>query len=227
MKQFKRTQVIMLPTKDILASNIGLKWTKEGTLLLLNDNMITKVIDSNKSIPQHLYIISDDEIKEGDWFIYYTHKDGNVLKQCKEIKNDIILCIDNQLISLELNNRKIIATTSTILCQTSRREIPQPSQQFIKKYIESYNKGNVGSNNFTITDILVEYEYCFKGENISRETTLGKLIELKVNLKDNTITIKKLKDSWNREEVTALIYKHTEDILKQRISIETWIEQNL
>lgn len=38
-------------------------------------------------------------------------------------------------------------------------------------------------------------------------------ITLKVNQKDNTITIKPVKDSWNREEVRELIYEHTNFLL--------------
>jgi hypothetical protein len=58
----------------------------------------------------------------------------------------------------------------------------------------------------------------------------------KINIKDNTITIKKVKDSWNREEVSSLI----KQVVKGRecksefmcyapiiIDIDKWIEQNL
>ena len=70
--------------------------------------------------------------------------------------------------------------------------LPQPSQQFIEKYIEKYNKGNV------ITDVLVEYEYLLD------DRAVLPYWNLKINTKDNTITIKKIKDSWNREEVIEL-----------------------
>jgi len=52
--------------------------------------------------------------------------------------------------------------------------------------------------------------------------------KLKVNPKDNTITIKKLKDSWNKDEVIELIYKYCKEIT-QCISEkdEKWIEENL
>lgn len=47
----------------------------------------------------------------------------------------------------------------------------------------------------------------------------NKRIRPVVNPKDNTITIKKLKDNWNREEVTEIL-------LDRGISKE-WIEKNL
>lgn len=53
----------------------------------------------------------------------------------------------------------MIATTNkTLLCEQDRflkgykGELPQPSPQFIEKYIESYNSGNI------ITEVMVEYE---------------------------------------------------------------------
>jgi hypothetical protein len=39
---------------------------------------------------------------------------------------------------------------------------------------------------------------------------------------------KKVKDSWNREEVIELLYKHTEMMLKgYSSSLNKWIEENL
>lgn len=68
----------------------------------------------------------------------------------------------------------IIASTDLKL------NLPLPSPQFIERYIEKFNEGK------QITQIMVLFE-----ENL-----------LKVNPKDNTITIKKLKDYFDREEVT-------------------------
>ena len=113
-----------------------------------------------------------------------------------------------------------------------RINLPQPSQQFIQKYIEEYNKGNI------ITDVLVEYEIKSNaglGHNewvylqhiegkryvpikieannqdiyqLGKEDTFEDYeleCNLKVNLTDNTITIKKAKDSYTREEVDRML----------------------
>ena len=77
--------------------------------------------------------------------------------------------------------------------------IPKPSDSFISKYIEEYNKGNI------ITDLLVEYE---EGKSYSGNEGLIIKEWLKINPKDNTITIKKAKDSWNKEEVIRLLEKY-------------------
>ena len=44
---------------------------------------------------------------------------------------------------------------------------------------------------------------------------------------DNTINILTQKDSWSRDEVIALIEKHTTDMFKQRITLDEWISKNL
>ena len=97
--------------------------------------------------------------------------------------------------------------------------LPQPSQQFIQKYIEEYNKGNV------ITDVLVEYDYLLD------DRAVLPYWNLKVNTKDNTITIKKVKDSWNRDEVKLELrtmhinlYGADKFALEQ---VDKWIEENL
>jgi hypothetical protein len=98
-------------------------------------------------------------------------------------------------------------------------KLPQPSQQFIEKYIECYNKDEI------ITDVLVEYN----SSNDSLDYG-GVYIpsSLKINPKDNTITIKKLKESWTREEVVILLNKlnHTLNIGSD-LTLEQWIEENL
>ena len=141
-----------------------------------------------------IYILSDDEIKEGDLHITSDHSGFGFRKY------------------------KIIATTDTSLKTDNPNydigklayiTLPQPSQQFIEKYIESYNKGEV------ITDILVEYEIDklkqlhTDSNSLSLAESLGSFIhwKLKVNTKDNSITIKKLKDNWNREEVKQFAIK--------------------
>jgi hypothetical protein len=212
MNQFKREHVIMLPTNKqsslalidiptpILCSSIQ---RKEGQLYIKESYPLN--INT-----QHLYIISDDEIKEGDW--------------CIDTINNILFMSDGNLKLHKNTDKKIIATTDTSL------GLPQPSQQFIEKYIESYNKGEV------ITDVLVEYE--------ADLTTITKVdyglqhwdYKLKVNPKDNTITIKKLKDNWNREEHISDIYRlcsllyfspNREVDFNTKEELFKWIEDNL
>ena len=236
MEQFKRVKVVMLPTNEKAVN------TKEYQLLLSNSLFWTSKIEierysegwfflNNSSNPnscaitvpnvenfkhQHLYIISDDEIKLFDWV--YNNKE-NIVEQITS-KTQLIFVLEENKENQTF--KKIIATTDASL------GLPQPSQQFIEKYIEEYNKGNV------ITDVLVEYQtklewtYSHSGNRIQEESNPF----LKINHKDNTITIKKVKDSWNREEVIILLEKALAESKEQyslldRVGINKWIEENL
>ncbi len=232
----KKCQVVMLPTnqqsKIFLKSSNRLEYNQYPPLHGIKD-LGWKY--------QHLYIISDatdksDEIKEGDWFI--------------NIKQNIIY--QNDIKNYDTNKaylKKIIATTDESLkwefkgVQMSRMfSLPQPSQSFIERFIESYNNGK------PIVDILVEYE---KEYNNSMEEMLEKehyqpigtfdsKNKPKINPKDNTITIKRVKDSYSREETISLIIKgvydlyditeiDTDTLLRglNKTKLEKWIEQNL
>ncbi len=201
MDNVKRVKVIMLPT-ETAKSDYHQLW-------LCNRNHLynataVKGIKSHKDTRfQELYIISDDEIKEGDWFV-----SNNIIYQASNFNTNKNSVWSNEFPKgiysvIQSECKKIIATTDTSLIIKKQAFVfgehydefilPQPSQQFITKYIESYNKGEV------ITDVLVEYE----------KATYDKWFDnggqpvfntIKVNPKDNTITIKKLKDSWNKEE---------------------------
>ena len=209
MSMFKIAKVVMLPTNQkvintkeyqLLLSN-SLFWTSkieikrytEGWFFLnnssnTNSHAIT-VPNVEKFKHQHLYIISDDKIKLFDWV--YNNKE-NIVEQITS-KTQLIFVLEENKENQTF--KKIIATTDKTLSQTSRTEIPQPSQQFIEKYIEEYNKGNM------ITDVLVEYTFNDFKFMATLCTTKEKEYILKINPKDNTITIKKAKDSYTREEI--------------------------
>ena len=254
MNQLKRAQVVMLPTNNTI--NVLKGYTNKSLLFKYSPEYKSTPAEIKYMSYFHLYIISDDEIKKGDW------------------KLDIFM--DNPKPILADKNyssvftRKIIATTDTSLKTPLEyyglndvAQLPQPSQ-FITKYIEEYNKGNV------ITDVLVEYEQDYTNRNCSTcslgtdgtcELNLEKkccsstnnvtkhgdywiscldgeedseIYKIIVTPKDSTITIKKLKDSWNREEIIEqmwLAYKAANTVFEDesalRIEFDNWIDQNL
>lgn len=226
MEQFKRAQVVMLPAKkmmDAYKTSITKVYEDEGKLYLNKKErgeLITEI-----GSPQHLYITSNDEIKEGDWYF-----DGIDFIHQKSKHNAALVDGNKQ-------NKKIIATTNTSLklyetatdykvIMGSCKILPQPSQQFIEKYIESYNKGEI------ITDALVEYEMRHTGWTEDQsEYTYDEFI--KVNPKDNTITIKRLKESWNRKELSEKLHKLKQDVINKyhaqitNLDVDEWIEENL
>lgn len=182
---------------------------------------------SNSYIAQDLYILSDDKIKEDD--------------HCLNLETNTIFKMHKHGLPASDRNKKIIATTDTSLYELKiinggtpfqnldRFPLPQPSQQFIEKYIEEYNKGNI------ITDVLVEYETY--QDTINYHKDIWKNFErIKTNPKDNSITIKKLKDNWNREEIVEFGEKIREyckngyksgSLHKVFYEWDKWIEENL
>lgn len=218
---FKRAKVVMLPTNE-KADKGNICFGYYGLQMLKHSD--GKTI-ANK---QHLYILSDDEIKEGDWAF------SSLTNTIKQITNVRTQCGNNKGFPYE----KIIATTDTELWTKTpikdtwghylNQPLPSPSQSFINKYIDEYNKGNV------ITDVLVEYDemYLFPDGSYSRsaQNMLNvKAVDLLKISKDNTITIKKVKDSWSRDEVEKLILKYALDehdvVISPRLA--KWIDENL
>lgn len=229
MEQFKRAQVVMLHT----SRNSGCLTQNRHTGKLSYQG------SASSADNRHLYIISDDEIKEGDWCLIDGNKIGKrtnkqTYPDCTDGESHLCYyyIINGEERSYHVSHcKKIITTTDTSLkpsctctesaaiycgskCQIS---LPQPSQQFIEKYIEEYNKGK------KITDVMVEYENIIA---LDGHTVIG--IELKINPKDNTITIKKVKDSWNREEVVELLNKLNNTLnIGSDLTLEQWIRENL
>ena len=219
MEQFKRAKVVILPTNE--PSKIGNLATYQGRSLA---KVIKEGVKPINTIVQfwNLYIISDDEIKEGDR-VYENNLNtkANIYQVYKRNNKLGIFRFRNVFVELSKSNcKKIIATTDTSLEIVSKginpvyEQLPKPSKQFIQKYIEEYNKDNI------ITDVLVEYEIqrqcvkcktirshylCKCGEQDNYENTL----QLKINPKDNTITIKKVKEIYTKEEVYQILEKYT------------------
>lgn len=192
----RKCQVILLETKK--KSSI---WSNKGRRLYYNQANFNDVDDE---IRYHLYILSSDEIKEGDWYI----DDTNTIRQS--------ITSDKEYWSVRKDYKKIIASTNTSLSGIfvekeledgqnflDKIKLPQPSQSFIEKYISEYNKGNI------ITDIMVEYE------EYATETTYTLGIDSSIPLfrpkisKDNTITISRVEvnykgfveELWEREQL--------------------------
>jgi hypothetical protein len=192
---FKRTKVVMLSTNE----KASLRLLPNG--LLFSNPLVNEPHLKN----QELYFLSDEEIKEGDWCINL-----NSFLEHKELcRIDSKIELERYVQKIENDCKKIIATTNKDLGIT----LPQPSESFIKKFIEAYNSGKA------ITEVMVEYNHLQSTTGLNEEW-------LKINI-DNTITIRKMKDSWSREEVISLC---TEAInygkdYNGNLS-EKWIEEN-
>ena len=226
---YKKCKAVMLPTNE-KATNI---------VKLLKD---TISYTTTENIPggeyQHLYIVSDDKVQEDDWVIQFNAENSPF----SPVKyrdfgggsftfKKVLATTDSSLVNLEKQYfDKNKERRSALLKQI---KVPQPTQSFVEMFIEEFNKGNA------ITDVLVEY----KGKY--RTNPDGEPIGLpvhdyqpKVNSKDNTITIKKVKDSWSKEEVENLIKSVVKEISYGNEELlhhydgdfrelDKWIEENL
>jgi hypothetical protein len=171
---YKKCKLVMLTSNEKACIQIGENTKK--LYYVKEPNMFPN--------PQYLYIISDEEIKEDNWWMYID------LQGTPLFPNQ-----DNDVVEHNDLDKLIIASTDNL-------NLPQPSQSFIDKYIEEYNKGNI------ITDVMVEYEEMIqvtRDDILDSKNIAPHFWQPKINSKDNTITIKKVKDSWNRDEVNALI----------------------
>lgn len=220
MKQ--KAKVYMLPTNDkssILKDVFTMNGHSHVELIAFSKEVIGEETMPNYLTfeYQHLYITTDEEIKEGDNYLIELFNiegksTGLHLEQCNTIEKE---WINNSSVTLTRhikNCKKIIASTDSkctlpvteddLNPETGGidiRVLPQPSQQFIKDYCKAGG----------IDEVLVEYEEDYEDHpEIEGSLISEKWSWLKIN-SDNTINIHSIKNSWNRAEmIHALTYGH-------------------
>ena len=202
----KKAQVLLLPTDK--AEGCLLKGL--GTLQRFPDKYFTKeYLIETKRTSHHLYIVDDSEIKEGDWCLAVL---TNTLFQVKEIDSSTreIYYLQFGILCPKRNAKKVIASTDKSL------DLPSPSEQFIQKYVESYNKGII------ISEVMVEWE-TFQNMEVYKSKTNTKRDyidvsgnvyndeKLKVDSK-NQVTITRCKESYSKEELKQLFDSYGDNI---------------
>ena len=237
----KPVQVVMLSTNEkAKIGDIVMSKFDDIHILTKNDGKeYAKTVTS-----QHLYILSDEEIKEGDWFVGFADgsikpgdwfvgfADGSIKPFVKQADESTVEINNWQLNKKGYSsNKKIIATTDRSLkvfihttmaidMDDCYESLPQPSQSFIEKFVDEYNKGNV------ITEVMVEYESIGAYANPKYNSDY----QLKIN-SDNTINIINSKERWSREEVVEIFNKmFSTDIIDayvKKVDFDKWIEENL
>lgn len=187
-KYYQECEVVMLASKKP-----SLLYIQEDETLYFNISN-TKMHLSEHFKPQHFYIVSNEEIKEGDWVVY----ENEVIYQNNYGKIGSVIGDED---FIRKYCKKIIATTDESIGYTDIRvspvknfcTYPQPSDSFIKNYIKEYNKG-----------ILVEYSKHLSEplhEILKSSKPLTHSYSLKVD-SNNTITIKKLESElYTREQL--------------------------
>jgi len=221
MSQLKKHKVVMLPTKE-KAENCLAGYSDKSLLFKFQPNYhyTQEYLKSIESSAYHLYILSEEKPQDGDWYVHNQKGTGPRISNSSAIPMDA---------------KKIIATTDdSLIIRTETWDgehfnpevsynLSKPSQSFIEAFIEAHNKKQ------PITDVNVEYE-TYAAHRGKYDDELGERI--KVNPKDNTITIKKIKDSWTKKEVDNLIRKFHFDTTGKSTGhpdgiCEQWINNNL
>ena len=190
----KKAKVIMLPT-DKACEGCVIRYDRlTPHYMVRNITYQTQewLKQENNRSSHHLYIVTDDEIKEGDWALSMEEvtKDNPIKGVYPYKVTDIE--------QVHWDDKKIIATTDSELSRNLQLHtyIPKPSKAFIEKYCKEGG----------IDEVEVEYQvFPYKTGDI-----VSKTYRLKVN-SHNEITIHPIKDSWSREEVESLCRKAYED----------------
>lgn len=242
-------ELVMLPANEAaikaphFAENHIVKCIREWTPIgesTVKENTLTWCVNHNEGVlkhyqPQHLYILSDEEIKKGDWFI----RDGKLYNEFKTSLTPSVTIFIRLYPNLDLSEqwrevyltdcKKIIATTDTSLATPKEKagenvwtqQLLQLQKSFIEHFISEYNKGSL------IDKVKVEYYF-------THETNGDKPLCAKIN-PDNTIKVKTIKDSFTREDMINAYIQGAKDYCASPLSIDPflrlqpnkWIEENL
>ncbi len=133
-----------------------------------------------------LYITSDEDIEDGDWFVTGIPTVGKSIHKCLGKSGEFIIGND-EVYCFKYVSKKIIATTDLLITvhrvNSDSDRVPTIPQSFVNYFVEKHNKGNV------IEKVMVEYY-----------SSSWVFDLLKVNNK-NEITIQQIKETYTREEV--------------------------
>ena len=211
--------IVILPTKE--KSDVSID--SFGKMFHKNKNSF---IEFNDCTNQHIYILSNEKIKEGD--CYLTFAGGDLSK-----------CIDKEPRFCESGNwnfeycRKIIATTDINLLKvkignlhtgkafeyepmyaaTGILELPL---SFIELYIERYNVNN------QITEAFVEYD-----DEPTFDGNADKYATIHINKASGKIDIKPYKHSFTKAEIKNALHRAELADNKNYSGIWKIIEKNL
>ena len=217
----------MLPT-EVTTGIYGFKLYKGEESL--HYSTISKVRNENEYLSKgyHLYITSEDKIKEGDWCIYFKQNQDDDMDETfiflvEKISSTqdgrkTVNCGGNSFVFID-ECKKIIATTDKSLLSSNnipypdnrgglkgRKQLvghlPQPSKTFIEKYCK------VGG----INEVMVDYEAKCKSLNaLCTASTFDNGCPScsycpKIN-SHNEIIIHPIKNNWSREELLPILNK--------------------
>lgn len=216
MSTFKKSQVVMLST-----------YKEKAALYTNKDKKVFSIEPQSYKDKYNLHIFNDEPIEIGDWVIKFINKEPSFIEQVLKIEENFLYHKHSIGCDRVYNYKKIIASTESLPINsedTKFKFLAKPTQSFLEKYIIEFNKGKV------IYNILINYKKKYIGRNENEhpfDSWICKDI-LKINPKDNTVTIKKAKENYTRDEVISIIKKIYNNGEKVNMyNLETLIYQNM
>ena len=200
-----KCRVIMLLTEN--ESNLFIK-TNSVLPLEFNIHLPLTGIKYKGWKYQHLYFISDREIKEGDWFIFQNLE----IRKCIDVDGKFINCRSN-------SSTKDFTSVHSDFCSKIEAStdpslnLPLIPQSFIEEYVAKQGK---------IDEAMIEMT--------GRDHPDYPFFKVPKTCKDNTVIISPVKDSFTRGEVLDLLIRcddNAKDDSIQHISFEQFIKENI
>jgi len=247
----KKKELVLLDTKENKRAFIAYLGGATECMGLITNRADHFAVPSGiqvhyQPVYQNIYVLASEEsrVRRGDWYVIVADEE---LHQHTTSGEPFI------------GARKVIATSDPDLysfrrkaCPTCRasgfgrtiadkcpdcngtgievitRQVPQISKGFIEKFRNKYCKGK------QITQVMVECdEYT---PSISHETSTDDRTYYKLKLSNNTVTIKKCKDSWDSEEIGEILLSYSNAYGKHiakcignptGFDIKQWMKENL
>jgi hypothetical protein len=195
----KRAKVHLLPTDK--AENCIVKHSVSGNLYHHDQYFTQEYLKLKDWSSHHLYITTDDEIKEGDWYI---------LK-----RNGFPLTIEIAMNEFEIGNllgdeEKIIATTDTKL------KLPQPSKDFIESYCKN-----------PVDKVMVEYGRTMDGTPTYNSLALTSNNEIIIHLIEEKMYSKDEVVQLLMKSLDATVTKHDKFRALFETQLQEWINKKL
>lgn len=224
MDTFKKHKLMLLDNKFITYGNATdtkiYKFRETNKLIFSNHTNQSEV-----SIPQQLFVVSDEKINEGDMCLVCWGVDINGDKlydiaKCTKIGISGVHYFDEMSMSWnrdQLSANKIIAVSNNSIVVKINdvddyQYIPKLRSSFIDYYISEYNNGNI------ITTVDVKYK--------------SDVIDVDEN---NNIYLKPIKSTYTKNDMIAFAEKYARMVQEKGVQLNAykaihnmkWIEDNL
>jgi len=215
---YKKCRIILIKSNE--DANVG-----QNNWYLPNSQQL--VIDNKLS---HLYILSDDNLIEGDWCLQFHKTNINILVNVVKYKyygegsyyfKKIIATTDKSLLT-EIDCPDCIEGCEVFhaIC------LPSIPEYFIKYYIEQYNLGNVIQEVEVLYDVFSNIE-TFPGFNSTE-------ININIDIFIRCEAALRVEKVYSKTEVIELFEQFERDRgnyypedAAHLLPLNTWIEQNL